>query len=109
MKLSPNKLNTQVIFGNKNEKKLINSELDFQKLKSTKTINNNSKQIFKKINIKIASHLIKKDLLKINPILKTEANITIKAMRTDIKNKENNIIINKMNLNIKKNKICKLF
>ena len=104
MKLSPNKLNTQVIFGNKNEKKLINSELDFQKLKNTKTINNNSKQIFKKINIKIASHLIKKDLLKINPILKTEANITIKAMRTDIKNKENNIIRNKMNLNIKKNK-----
>ena len=87
MKLSPNKLNTQVIFGNKNEKKLINSELDFQKLKNTKTINNNSKQIFKKINIKIASHLIKKDLLKINPILKTEANITIKTMRTDFKNK----------------------
>ena len=104
MKLSPNKLNTQVIFGNKNEKKLINSELDFQKLKNTKTINNNSKQIFKKINIKIASHLIKKDLLKINPILKTEANITIKTMRTDFKNKENNIIRNKMNLNIKKNK-----
>ena len=88
IKLSSNKLNTQVIFINKNEKRTISKEIDLQKIKNNKTINNNSKKIFKKINLKIASQLVKKDLLKINPNLKTEIKNTINT----IKNSENNII-----------------
>ena len=107
IKLSSNKLNTQVIFINKNEKRTISKEIDLQKIKNTKTINNNSKQIFKKINLKIASQLVKKDLLKINPNLKTEIKSTIEAMKNNFKNSENNIIRTKLNLNTKKNKSLK--
>ena len=93
-----NKLNTKIIFINnkiENRTKSINIKLNPQKLNFNKTINDNPKQIFKKINLKIASRLITNDLLKIKPNTKIQVDDTIKSIKSNLKNKENTFIPNK--------------
>ena len=102
IKLSPNKLNTKVIFQNKTEIKLKSIN---PKINSIKENNNKPKQIFRKINLKITSHLITNpnlaNLLKIKPSNKTEANNKIKAIKSSLKNKDKTFIPNSKKSNIK--------
>ena len=96
-KLSSNKINTKVIFQNK-------TDIKTNKINSIKE-NNNNNQVFKKINLKIASHFISNpniiNLLKIKPSNKLEANNTIKAIKYSISNKDKTYIPNKNKLNLK--------
>ena len=102
IKLSPNKLNTKVIFQNKTEIKLKSIN---PKINSIKENNNKPKQIFKKINLKITSHLITNpnlaNLFKIKPSNKTEANNKIKSIKSSLKNKDKTFIPTSKKSNIK--------
>ena len=96
IKLVSNKLNTKLIFR-------IKIEVKTKSLNSKISIN--PKQIFKKINLKTASRLITNrnmaNLLKIKSVNKTEANSTIKAIKSSIKIKEKAFIPNKNKSNYK--------
>ena len=84
-------LNTNVLFLNKKDgrTKSINNQINHV------NINNNQKQVFKKINLKIASRLITNNLLKIKPNIKVDVNnVTIKLIRSSLKNKEKTFIPN---------------
>ena len=94
-------LNTNVLFTNRKESRTMNN-----KINNTNTnTNNNQKQVFKKINLKIASRLITNNLLKIKPNMKIDMNdIAIKIKRSSIKNKQETFIPNR-DSNINKNRL----
>ena len=93
------RLNTKTIFVNKTEEKtksIHNNRSNFQNFNNTKSTNKNKKQIFKRINLKIASQLISNDLLKLKPDKKVNANKTIKVIKSNNKIKDNTFIPNKI-------------
>ena len=103
IKLSSNKLNTKTIFQNNTDIKIKQINTKINSIKDNN--NNNKKQVFKKINLKIASQLISNanvvNLLKIKPSNKTESNFTIKAIKSSLTNKDKTFIPKKNNSNAK--------